>query len=81
MILKKKDKLGADDRSIIEQALNLWIALLVYNQDYLQTIYNDYDHLRMDGYRSIMHNLVEEGLLCTNYSVRECFKNNFAFIY
>lgn len=41
MILKKKEKLTLDDKVIVDQALSLWISVIVYNSDLLNYIYED----------------------------------------
>lgn len=41
LIVKKKD-LSYDEKQVIESAMNLWISAVIYNQDLIQVIFDDW---------------------------------------
>lgn len=44
LIVKKKE-LSYDEKQVIESAMNLWISAVIYNQDLIQVIFDDwYQH-------------------------------------
>ncbi|CDW78148.1 ubiquitin carboxyl-terminal hydrolase family protein [Stylonychia lemnae] len=73
-----KDKIVNDDKSNVESALQLWISVILYNPELLQQIYDDFDK---NNKSSIVGTIIEKGLLCNNFSVRDCIKEGFKFLY
>ncbi len=41
LIVKKKD-LSYDEKQVIESAMNLWISAVIFNQDLIQVIFDDW---------------------------------------
>jgi hypothetical protein len=37
-----KKELSYDEKQVIESALNLWISSVIYNQDLIQVIFDDW---------------------------------------
>jgi hypothetical protein len=42
-IIMSKKEFVYDDRAIVESAINLWISAIVFNQDLLQVIFDQWN--------------------------------------
>ena len=75
-----------EERVIIEQALSLWICCVIQNAELLNHIYGEEPVADIESGHNIQPSenissiLIEEGLVCSNYSIRELFKDTLLFI-
>ena len=69
------------DKIIVEQALMIWISLILYDSDVLINIYAKQQDCEKNGTTSIVETLISDGLVCNNFSIRECFKDKLKFIW
>jgi len=81
IVLKRQERLLTDDKVIVDQALSLWISVIIYNSDLLQFIYDNQWHAKNAGEESLLNKLLEFGLFCANYGIRDCFRDNLKVLF
>lgn len=64
--------------------MNLWISAVIYNQDLIQVIFDDWYAHNKGGQEKhstcITKILIEDGLLSSNYGVRNLFRDHLKFL-
>ena len=60
-----------EERQILNECLNIWISLITYNPEVMNSLYQDKSYLTL---------LVDRGLLAENEQLRSHFKEAIEFI-
>lgn len=70
VILYKKENNMFDEKQIVDQALFIWVFLVIFNPQLLPRLYDE----RPDSGLNISQLLIEDGLLSTSLNMRPLFR-------
>lgn len=77
--IDRKDS-KVEDTDIITQGLSIWLSCLASNPTFLNKIYNEFDSPSDPLKPSFSSAVIEKGLVCSEYRVRDPFANTIRFI-
>ena len=77
--IDRKDS-KVEDTDIITQGLSIWLSCLASNPTFLNKIYNEFDAPSDPSKPNFSSAVIEKGLVCSEYRVRDPFANTIRFI-